>query len=96
MVPASALAIAPPLHTSPATRHWVPPGAAGNEQIPRVAPDCLVQMPPQQSVSLEQVSPVWVQKDGLAEQVPFVHTDEQQSPLAEQVLPDVLQVVLSG
>lgn len=65
-------------------------------QIPSVAPVSFVQMPPQQSVSLEQASPVWVQNETLAEQTPFEQTEEQQSELLLQVLPEVLQPVFSG
>jgi hypothetical protein len=71
-----------------------PPGAAV-AQVPRRAPDARLQVPAQQSASVEQASPPWMQKDE-AWHVPPVHKLEQQSPFAEQALPSVAQVVLSA
>lgn len=86
----------PSLQTSPATRHCVPPGAAGMPQVPSVAPDALLQMPPQQSVLLAQESPVCLQNEMLPAQMPLLQTCEQQSALALQVLPEVLQAVFNA
>ena len=95
-MPPSAPASLPSLHTSPATRHPVVPGALGWVHTPTEAPDFLVQMPAQQSVSFAQVSPVCVQKETLPAHTPFLQTCEQHSPSPPQVLPAVLQPVFRG
>lgn len=55
-----------------------------------------VQMPPQHSVLVLHTSPFCVQNEGWLEQTPLEHSDEQQSELAVQALPDVWHDVLSG
>jgi hypothetical protein len=71
-----------------------PPGAAV-AQVPRREPEARVQLPAQQSASVEQASPPWMQKDD-AWHVPPVHRLEQQSPFVEQAFPSVAQLVLSA
>jgi hypothetical protein len=87
---------AAPPHDSPATMHCDPPGAAGTEHVPSVIPAFFVQSPPQHSPSVEHTSPVCVQNDDWLEQRPFTQRCEQQSPLVEHVLPEVLHELLSG
>jgi hypothetical protein len=69
-MPASVIT-APPLHTSPAIKQPVVPGEDEAVQSPSVAPDCLLQMPVQHSVSAPHASPVWEQNEAFAEQLPF-------------------------
>ena len=87
--------MAPPQST-PAGRQLPAPGALGTLQVPSTAPVALVQTPPQHSVFVEHTSPVWVQNDGWAEQIPALQNLEQQSELPAQGLPAVLHVPLSG
>src|SRR5258708_33105368 len=79
--------------STPPLQNDGPVGAAA--QVPRVAPWTIVQTPPQQSADVEQTSPLWVQKDEVAQR-PFLHSFEQQSALPEHVLPSVLHATLSG
>lgn len=97
-MPASLLASpdAPAPQTMPATMHPVVPGALGSVHTPTDAPDFFVQMPAQQSVSFAQMSLVWVQNETLPAHTPLLQTCEQHSLLPPQVLPAVLQAVLSG
>ena len=72
---------------SPHTVPSIPPAQlvappVGALHVPAVAPGAMVQMPPQQSVPLLQMSPFWMQKDELSAQRPFAQSFEQQSPLA--------------
>jgi hypothetical protein len=87
---------APAPHTWPAIKQPVVPGASGSLHVPTAAPDCLVQIPPQHSMSFAQTSPVCVQNDGLAEHLPFAHSSEQHSLWPLQVFPAVLHSVFSG
>ena len=64
MPPSLAPASAPAPQTSPATVQPVVPGAVGSLHVPIVAPLALVQMPPQHSVFVLQMSPVCVQNEG--------------------------------
>jgi hypothetical protein len=82
--------------TDPAGVQSGVPAAGAMPQTPRLAPAALVQEPPQHWPSVVQASPSCVQKDDLALQTPFVQSFEQQSALAAQGLPLVLQVELSG
>jgi hypothetical protein len=71
---------APAPHTSPATVHPGVPVTLGVLHVPRVAPAAIVHTPPQHSVLVLHTSPFCVQNDGCAEQRPFAHKPEQQSP----------------
>jgi hypothetical protein len=65
-------------------------------QVPSVAPpSAMLHTPPQQSVGFAHTSPSWPQNED-ALHLPALHSPEQQSALPAQVLPSVLQVVLSG
>jgi hypothetical protein len=64
--------------------------------VPIVAPLALVQMPPQHSVFVLQMSPVCVQNEGWFEQTPLLQKLEQHSPFVAHVLPEVRQEPLSG
>ena len=86
---------APP-HASPSTVHIVAPGAEGTLHTPIVIPVPLVQMPPQHSLFVEQMSPVCVQNDDWLEQRPFVQRLEQQFAFDVHALPDVEHPPLSG
>ncbi len=70
--------------------------AGGAPQVPSVAPDAMLQMPPQHCVPVVQTSLFWTQYEELSEQWPAAQSWEQQSPLAAQALPAVLQLALSG
>ena len=83
-------------HTDPAVVHPPAPDAAAVPHVPSVAPAALVQSPPQQSRSPEQASPLCLQNDASAAQIPLWHSEEQQSPLAAHGLPEVLHDALSG
>jgi hypothetical protein len=85
-----------PPHTSPATVHPVVPGALGVPQTPTVAPEALLQTPPQQSRPDEQALPVVVQNEPPGSHVPLVQSFEQHSPFAVQALPVVWQMALRG
>lgn len=61
-----------------------------------MAPVAFVQIPPQHSVLVLQMSPVWVQNDGWFEQRPFEQSFEQHSPFVVHAFPAVLHVALSG
>jgi hypothetical protein len=87
--------IVPP-HTSPATAHPVVPGAVGVPQVPTVAPEALLQRPPQHSMPVRQTLPVVVQNEPPGSHVPFVQTFEQHSEFAVQPLPVVRHAGLSG
>jgi hypothetical protein len=67
----------------------------GAPQVPSVAPDALVQTPPQQSVASEQTSPFWMQNDDPILHVPPEQSLEQHSSPVVHGLPDVLHTVLS-
>ena len=84
-----------PLHASPEGVQPGVPGATATLHTPSAAPVVLVQRPPQHSVSVAQTSASCLQNDG-AEQIPLAQYCEQQSPFAAQVLPEVLQDLLSG
>jgi hypothetical protein len=70
--------------------------AVGAAQMPRVASLSILHRPPQQSAASAQLSPVWMQKDALSEQVSLLQSLEQQSPSFLQALPWVLHCVLRG
>ena len=82
--------------TDPAAVQLPAPDAPATPHVPSVAPAALVQRPPQQSRSPEQASPLCLQNDEAAAQIPLWQSAEQQSVLPAHGLPDVLQVVLSG
>jgi hypothetical protein len=69
-------------------------------QVPSAAPAAFVHLPPQHSMSVAQASPVWVQNEAAAPQMPFWQRPEQQVcvPASPPVhgLPDVRQVVERG
>ena len=90
------MTLAPAPHTSPAPRQPVVPGACGCVQVPTVAPEAMLQMPVQHWPLALQTSPSCVQNETCNAQFPPLHSLEQQSVLAVQVLPEVLQVPLSG
>jgi hypothetical protein len=71
-----------------------PPGAL-TAQVPRREPVGRLQVPTQQSASVEQASPLWMQNED-PWHLPPLHRPEQQSPFAPQVLPSVAQVVFSA
>ena len=75
--------------------HCAPP-CGGWSQTPNVAVGgTLVQMPPQQSAGLEQMSPGCPQYEG-AEHTPARQNAEQHCALVVHALPSVSQVVLRG
>jgi hypothetical protein len=80
---------ATPPQTSPATVQPVVPGALGWRQTPTVAPEALLQSPPQHSASVAQTSPVCVQNEPPVEQVPLEQSFEQHSALPVHALPAV-------
>jgi hypothetical protein len=92
MVPASP----EPEHTSPAIKQPVVPGALGFVHVPSEAPDAFVQMPPQHSASAPHTSPVWVQNETCAAQLPFLQRCPQHSVLFVHELPAVLQLPFNG
>jgi hypothetical protein len=58
-------------------------------------PFWIVQIPPQQSAPVSQMSPFCPQYDG-CEQILFSQKSEQQSPFCVHAFPSVEHVVLSG
>jgi hypothetical protein len=80
--------------STPSLQYVGPEG--GGAHLPAVAPDEMSQMPPQQSTEFEQMSPVWMHQPGVRAHVPLLQYLEQQSSLAPQALPAVLQDVLMG
>jgi hypothetical protein len=68
----------------------------GAPHTPTVLPEGMVQVPVQQSAERAQMSPCWMQNDAASSHWPFVHRVEQHSLAAPQVLPAVLQLVLSA
>src|SRR5262245_39462153 len=87
---------APPEQTSPALRHPPPPVASATVHTPSVASAAMVHLPAQHSVSVRQVSPIWMQYEGAGEQSPSTQYFEQQSPAPLQVFPEVRQPPFSG
>jgi hypothetical protein len=79
----------------PSVRSQLAAPAGGEEQVPLVAPVAMVQMPPQQSVPMVQVSPFWPQNEGEL-QMPPEQSREQHSAPPAQALPRLLHVGLSG
>lgn len=71
------------------------PDATAIPQRPSAAPAAFVQRPPQQSRSAAHVSPFCPQKEG-EEQIPPLHSFEQQSPSPPHGFPSDLHDVLSG
>jgi hypothetical protein len=84
------------LHTEPADKQPVVPGAAVTPQTPTLAPAAFWHAPPQHSLSTAQMSPSCVQNEGLPLQTPPWQSFEQHSLFAAHRLPLVLHVVLSG
>jgi hypothetical protein len=64
--------------------------------VPTVAPDALVQRPPQHSASFAQTSPVCVQNEPPLLQTPLLQSLPQHSAFVVQALPPVRQPGLSG
>ena len=85
-----------PVHACPAGVQPPAPEAVTTLQVPSDAPAAIVHLPPQQSRSLEQASPFWVQNEAAAPHRPFWQRPEQHSPFPPHGLPEVLQVALSG
>jgi hypothetical protein len=96
-----------PLQTTPSWRQVPAPVVWTSWQTPSVAPWAFAHQPPQQSVSREQASPGWIQKDAPSAHLPFEHRPEQHSvgaapsaavpmPLLVQGLPAVRQAAFSG
>jgi hypothetical protein len=99
-----------PSHRTPSWVQLPAPVVCTSWHTPSVAPVALLHQPPQQSVSREQASPGWMQKDAPSTHLLLVHKPEQQreddppsappsapgAPPALQGLPAVRQAVLSG
>src|SRR5579859_4032785 len=82
-------------HTVPSTVEQFDDPLAGCEQVPRIAPAAMLQMPPQQSVPSAHTSPFCPQYDAEAHR-PWLHRVEQQLASVVHALPSVLQDELSG
>jgi len=78
----------------PAPQFVAPP--TGWLHVPMVAPDAIVQMPPQHSASCAHASPSCVQYDDGPQWPLALQSCEQHSVETPHVLPSVLHVVLSG
>jgi hypothetical protein len=89
-----------PLQRTPSCVQLPVPVVATSMQTPCAAPDAFEQKPPQQSRSRAQTSPGWMQKEAPSTHLPPEQSPEQHPPappsVAEQGLPAVEQVVLSG
>jgi hypothetical protein len=72
---------------------WQPPTPLppGGPQVPFALAPTLTQLPLQHWLFVKQTSVSWVQKETAAEQTPFRHRFEQQSPLPPHPLPAVRQ-----
>jgi hypothetical protein len=97
--PAS-LKIKPPSVTPAQSIPSVSPQFAGPDgaltaHVPRADPEARLQLPTQQSLSTEQASPLWTQKED-AWHCPPLQRPEQQLPFVAQVFPSVAQIVFSA
>jgi hypothetical protein len=93
-----------PLQSTPSCWQVPAPVVWRSWQTPSVAPWVFAQKPPQQSVSREQASPGWMQKEEPSTHLPFEQRPEQQPPEVEpsgplpavQGFPAERQLVLSA
>jgi hypothetical protein len=68
----------------------------GTPQVPTLAPLAMLQLLEQQSEPRAHTSPCWMQNEAARSHSPSLQKLEQHSLLAAQVLPAVLQLVLSA